>query len=297
MKSSLDKDDPTTDYLRKGEAEIGPSKEGERVQDVEKNHMRSKNVLQRKLSVTIANEKDTMDPNASLKICRKLQQLSLMQKEAFGILHFLDTVSNSGEKSWLISIKVNNIDVKFKLDTGAEVTAISEETFQLLNNCTLSHPEKNLYGPSRQPLEVLGKFEGKFAYDNKSTIQPVYVVNKLKMNLLGLPAITSLNLATRIDSVEYYSKGIMEKYPSVFNGLGNLGDEYEIVLEQNAKPFSLYTPRSIPIPLRAKVKKELERMESMGVISKVDEPTPWCAGMVAVQKKMGLFVYAWTFSI
>ena len=88
MKSSLDKDDPTTDYLCKGEAEIGPSKEGECVQDVEKNHMRSKNVLQRKLSVTIANEKDTMDPNASLKICRKLQQLSLMQKEAFGILHF-----------------------------------------------------------------------------------------------------------------------------------------------------------------------------------------------------------------
>ena len=57
----------------------------------------------------------------------------------------------------------------------------------------------------------------------------------------------------------------------MFNGLGNLGDEYEIMLEQNAKPFSLYTPRSIPIPLRAKVKKELERMESMGVISKVDE--------------------------
>lgn len=102
------------------------------------------------------------------------------------------------------------------------------------------------------------------------------------MNLLGLPAITSLNLATRVDSVEYYSKGIMEKYPSVFNRLGNLGDEYEIKLEQNAKPFSLYTPRSIPIPL---VKKELERMESMGVISKVDEPTPWCAGMVAVPKK------------
>ena len=28
-------------------------------------------------------------------------------------------------------------------------------------------------------------------------------------------------------------------------------------------------------------------MESMGVISKVDEPTPWCAGMVVVPKKSG----------
>ena len=51
MKSSLDKDDPTTNYLCKREAEIGPSKAGERVQDVEKNHIRSKNVLQGKLSV------------------------------------------------------------------------------------------------------------------------------------------------------------------------------------------------------------------------------------------------------
>ena len=28
-------------------------------------------------------------------------------------------------------------------------------------------------------------------------------------------------------------------------------------------------------------------MESMGVISKVDVPTPWCAGMVLVPKKDG----------
>ena len=28
-------------------------------------------------------------------------------------------------------------------------------------------------------------------------------------------------------------------------------------------------------------------MESIGVISKVDEPTPWCAGMVVVPKKNG----------
>ena len=28
-------------------------------------------------------------------------------------------------------------------------------------------------------------------------------------------------------------------------------------------------------------------MELLGVISKVDSPTPWCAGMVVVQKKSG----------
>ena len=80
---------------------------------------------------------------------------------------------------------------------------------------------------------------------------------------------------------------VFERCPSVFSGLGNLGDEYEIQLKPDAKPYALHTPRSVPLPLRDKVRKELERMESLGVISKVDEPTEWCAGMVVVPKKNG----------
>ena len=35
------------------------------------------------------------------------------------------------------------------------------------------------------------------------------------------------------------------------------------------------------------MKEELGKMESMGVISKMDEPTLWCAGMVVAPKKGG----------
>ena len=78
-----------------------------------------------------------------------------------------------------------------------------------------------------------------------------------------------------------------DKFPNLFKGLGNLGEPYEIKLKPDAKPYCLYTPRNVPIPLRTKVREELDRMEAMGVISKVDEPTPWCAGMVVVPKKSG----------
>lgn len=43
----------------------------------------------------------------------------------------------------------------------------------------------------------------------------------------------------------------------------------------------------MPIPLSNKVKEELERMEEMGVISKMEKPTEWCAGMVVVPKPNG----------
>jgi hypothetical protein len=36
-----------------------------------------------------------------------------------------------------------------------------------------------------------------------------------------------------------------------------------------------------------KVKAELPRMEKLGVISRIDEPTEWCADMVVVPKSGG----------
>ena len=47
------------------------------------------------------------------------------------------------------------------------------------------------------------------------------------------------------------------------------------------------TPRRVAIPLMKAVKGELQRMEKLGVIAKVNEPTAWCAGMVVVPKANG----------
>ena len=80
---------------------------------------------------------------------------------------------------------------------------------------------------------------------------------------------------------------MFQRFPSVFSGLGNLGEEYEIQLKNDANPFSLHAPRNVPLPLKEKVQQELDRMESLGVISKVDKATLWCAGMVVIPKKTG----------
>ena len=50
---------------------------------------------------------------------------------------YLDTVerdSSSPHQPWICHINVNNIPIAFKIDTGAEVTAISKKTFHLLNS-------------------------------------------------------------------------------------------------------------------------------------------------------------------
>ena len=43
-------------------------------------------------------------------------------------------------------------------------------------------------------------------------------------------------------------------------------------------------PRKIPIVLRVRVKQKLSRMEKMGVVVNVDEPTEWVNLIVLVEK-------------
>ena len=201
--------------------------------------------------------------------------------------NFLGTVDAQQETQWVTLLKVNDVEVKFKIDTGAEVSAINETTFNNLRDVQLKKPTRSLYGPAMAPLTVLGQFTANLTFRQITCKQTVFVVKDLKNNLLGLPAIASLNLISRINSVHCSADEVMKLYPHLFQGLGSLGEEYEIKLKEGAKPFSLYTARNVPLPLRRKVQNELRRMESLGVIFPVSEPSPWCSGMVVVPKPSG----------
>ena len=199
---------------------------------------------------------------------------------------YLGTLSGKLESSWTTVLKVEDIDVQFKLDTGAKVTAIKEETFRSLRRVHLKESTKRLYGPAHQSLNVLGQFCSTLSNGQASSVQTIFVVKDLQTNLLGLPAITALQLASKINETTS-SQGIKERCRGVFQGLGTIGDEYRIKLKEGAVPHAIHTARNIPIPLRAKVQEELDQMEKLGVISRVEEPTPWCAGIVVVPKKSG----------
>ena len=134
------------------------------------------------------------------------------------------------------------------------------------------------------------QFSPTLGVKERTTQQTVYVVKGLKSNLLGLPAIQALQLLTaRLGTVQEqsYRDKIVSEYPGIFQGLGTLGEPYEIDIDPEAKPYAIFSPRRVPYPLQNKVKEELCRMESMGVISRVEDSTEWCAGMVAVEKKSG----------
>ncbi|XP_046544508.1 uncharacterized protein K02A2.6-like [Haliotis rubra] len=75
----------------------------------------------------------------------------------------------------------------------------------------------------------------------------------------------------------------MDEYADVFEGLGLFPGEHSIRTNPEILP-AVNAPRNVPVALRNKVKEEIERMENIGVLIKVDEPTPWVNSMVVVEK-------------
>ena len=128
--------------------------------------------------------------------------------------------------------------------------------------------------PDSHLIPMLGKFLSAFTNGTRHAEGDVYVVKKLTKSLLGRPTIQDLKLVKVIAAVDLALK---DKYPSLFRGLGKMSDDYQIKLRNNAQPFVLSTPRRVAILLLQSVRQELNRMEKSRVITKVNQPTEWCA--------------------
>ncbi|KXJ30128.1 Retrovirus-related Pol polyprotein from transposon opus [Exaiptasia diaphana] len=191
----------------------------------------------------------------------------------------------SEDTYWNANVKLQDLSVNCKIDTGADVTVVPEHIFKK-TGCKLLKTNANLSGPNQQKLDVCGMFEANISYKEQSSMQKVYVVRGLKRPLLGRPAIEALNIVSFVNAV-FEKDDVVKRYPKLFTGLGKLETAYHIELEKDAKPYALFSARRIALPQLPKVRKELERLESLGVISKVEVPTDWCAPIVVVPKQNG----------
>ena len=120
---------------------------------------------------------------------------------------FLGSVSTDNETSWTTTLRVTGKRIQFKLDTGAEVTAISENTYRTLGRIKLQQPSRSLLGPVGQSLTVLGQFTTKIAVRKRSARQTIFVVRGLKNDLLGFPR----------KKLENYTTAIRKRIPGLRN--------------------------------------------------------------------------------
>jgi hypothetical protein len=80
---------------------------------------------------------------------------------------------------------------------------------------------------------------------------------------------------------------ILKQYPEVFGTqLGSFPGNVRLEVNENVKPVITPT-RRVPTALKEQFKEELDRLETLGVIARVDKPTPWVSSVVVATKKSG----------
>ncbi|XP_028514411.1 uncharacterized protein K02A2.6 [Exaiptasia diaphana] len=222
------------------------------------------------------------------KVCRSAK-VNAVETEETDDEYFFGEISGGGNKAWKAKVKVNNVVIDFKLDSGADVTVIGDEMYKtLLSSYSLRDTNKRLYGPCRTHMKCLGTIDATLELNGKTTKGEIYVIKDLETPLLSRAASTALGGIARVEAVSTTdASDVKQQFPKLFTGMGCMDGEYEIKLKPDVKPFNLTTPRRIAIPLRDRIQAELDRMERMDVIEKVDGPTDWCSPMVVVPKDNG----------
>lgn len=195
---------------------------------------------------------------------------------------FLETVSNHASSAWFVNLRMCGKDMKFKIDTGADITVIPLTSYnQLSDRPPLRNSDAKLIGPGGH-LECRGYFVADITHNSQKHSIEVYVANSPNIShLLGRNEASSMGLVKRIETV-------VDAYTDVFGEIGLMKcSPVKIKLRAGAEPYSVVTPRRIPFPQMKTVEDELKRMVKMGIIEPITEPTEWCAPMVPVTKKDG----------
>ncbi|UYV83268.1 K02A2.6-like, partial [Cordylochernes scorpioides] len=199
----------------------------------------------------------------------------------------LDDDEGECRRRWTAEIQVNGKQLKFKLDSQADVTCVPLCLFKkIMGQQRLVESDINIRAAEFSELQTVGMFISTLRNGNYEIKEKIYVIRRLSEPLLSRRACELLNLARRIEVVATRINPIKE-FPEVFEGLGQIGNPYEIKLKPGAKPYAVHTPRRVPIPLMEKLKTRLEELEKAGIIAQVNVATEWCAPTVIAGKPNG----------
>jgi len=114
---------------------------------------------------------------------------------------YLDCTSSIQPKTWTATILVGGKPALFKLDTGAKVTAVSDQFYQECS-APLQKPSQLLYSPGRYPIQVLEQFTEILQYKDKLFLQTVFVA------LLGVQSLIHGGTQSPATRFTYYSARI-----------------------------------------------------------------------------------------
>ena len=200
----------------------------------------------------------------------------------------------SGEKSNKNSVyakmSVDQKDVVFQLDSGAETNTICK---QYVNRNSVRPTTRILRAWNGSQVKPIGEatLDILNTKTNELYTAEFVVVSNNYSNLLGLATLGSMNLIHVNKDIFHIAsvseKDITKSHPTVFgDDQGKLPAIVKLSLCES--PDTKILPaRNLPFAIRDDTKKELDRLVQNGILEPVNEPTEWVSQMAVTRKKNG----------
>ena len=186
--------------------------------------------------------------------------------------------------NWNVELLVNkHLKEHFKIDSGAEVSVISWDTFKRLQNPPeVLKTNTKLKAYNQTDIPVMGKCLLQVQHEQKDPHDVEFMIAQYD-SVIGGRQSEELQLIQRLFAVNKLPEGIQE---DIFDEIGCIDGELTLYLRDDIRPV-VQPPRKIPHAMMGKLKMELERMESLGVIYPIQEPTDWVSSLVVQTKDNG----------
>ena len=203
----------------------------------------------------------------------------------------LFTISRESNKPIRVSVTIGGEVLPMEVDTGAAVSLISEVEYQdKFSKYQLHKSNVKLKTYTSESMIVVGEFNAQVTYEDQKDTLTLVVVKGDGPALMGRNWLTCLKLnwhkvfhtSLVTDPVET----LIKKYGDVFSSkLGTMTHKAKLKLKEGAKP-KFWRPRTVPFALKPGIEKELDKLQSAGIIEPVIY-SEWAAPIVPVPKKDG----------
>ena len=217
-------------------------------------------------------------------------------------VHTIEATSGHAREIYT-EMTVNEKKIKFQIDCEASINIInqchttgshitpSNKTLKMWNGTDLKPlgvtrlKVKNPKTQKKYSIEFVVVPDGLTSLIGARTAQQMELITVHQDNFVTVPP-PHKQLCKDIRKIETADE-LVRRHADVFSkDLGTLPGTVHLQIDENAEP-SITPSRRVPTSLRGKFKDELDQLDSLEVLAKVDEPTAWVSSVVIATKKSG----------
>ena len=223
---------------------------------------------------------------------QKPKEVKMLQKTANEEYLF----SLNPEDKYDVELLVDEIPVKFKIDSGASVIVVPQQVGRELEksgNLKIHKTDVNIftYG-SNKPMSLEGVIYANISHRDNHILGRIHIastwnsdciLDRKSAQELGLLKIYNEASLNSLEESSLLPK-LVNEFPSVFSGFGKLKNvKIKFNINKEVKPVSQHL-RRMPFHVRKKVERKIEELIKLDIIEEVTEATPWVSPVQAVPK-------------